>query len=150
MFNKARKVASARHVDAYLVSAVLAIEMIARGVVHRQVERLIARLWLTIRREKRLEEMSLGVCQVQVRHLGTDIPVRSRVQILLRADGCIDACAQVLLRACADNELSAENASGWTRRDWRELGHAYNGTFDYGDVLQHAYRCLLRRNDLTM
>jgi hypothetical protein len=145
MFGKVQAAASTAHIDVYLLGAILAIELNTRGVVHRQLEGYISQALLSIGREKRVEEMSLGVCQVKVRKLGKDTPVRLRVQSLLRTETCIDACAEILREACAHDDRSADNAEAWTRSDWRKVGHAYNGTFDYGDVLRCTYACLRKR-----
>ena len=135
----AQRSVSLYRVEAALVIAVVAVEMLARGFVFRRVEATTARVIARVGLGAYAERMSLGIAQIQPRLLDPGTTLDERISRLLLPSTAIEECARILLARCECIGLDPLNPLSWPRDAWRSLGHAYNGDAGYGDVLAAAY-----------
>lgn len=129
-------------VDACVVAAVLAFEMLARGPVWRALEAATARVLMAIGRSHRVERMSLGIAQIQPRRVPDPDGLRDRVGILLQERDCIEECARILTQICRDAGLNGKRPSTWSAHDWNHLALGYGGDRRYGEALASAFGLL--------
>jgi hypothetical protein len=125
-----------------LIAAVLSVEQLARGPMWRMIEAIVARLLVRMRAHRRVERMSLGVAQIQPRHLHSLRPLHERVDALLRPEIATDECARIVARLCEDGRLDATKPERWSGRAWKHVAAGYAGDGRYGDALQAAFGCV--------
>jgi hypothetical protein len=131
--------ASRWNVDACVVAAVLAVEMLARGPWWRALEAATARVLMALGRSNRVERMSLGIAQIQPRHMRGPDRLRDRVGALLQERDSIGECARILAQICRDAGLDGKRPTTWTAHDWNHLALGYGGDLRYGKALASAF-----------
>lgn len=127
-----------------LLAAVISVEMLARGAIWRTAERVIGRLLLVLGARARAERLSVGIAQIQPRHLAQGDPVDDRIKHLLKTHGGVDHCARLLSQSCQETGLSESPPVMWSSDDWSKVATTYGGDPHYGPVLQAAFNELAR------